>query len=70
VRASGETLRQRRAREDSMMTWRSIFAVVPHHLESGEWVWLERIERRAIGFGGIGGDAPVWIYRLSSGREA
>lgn len=43
MRWSGETID---AYIDRMYSWHTIFAVLPHQTISGEWVWLERVNRR------------------------
>ncbi len=40
--------------------WHTVFAFVPHHAETGEWLWLERVERRMLDRTALGG--PVWIW--------
>jgi hypothetical protein len=49
--------------------WHKHFAWIPVKVGyNGEWAWLQFVERRLTGWGGIGrGYHETWSYRLKEG---
>jgi hypothetical protein len=55
---NGETSTQRETR---LQTWQTYYALVPHQMETGEWVWRTHYESRLV----IGFNKRYWINRIA-----
>ena len=59
MRWRGETIEQWKTRAAK---WQRIFALVPHQLHNGNWVWLEPIEKKLVF---MPNDRFESVYRLA-----
>jgi hypothetical protein len=62
VRWRGQTQEERDAIERKFRYWHRVFAFIPHHLNDGDWAWLEHVERRAMSRTMITGSF-IWEWR-------